>query len=429
MRFAIKRQLGSTVTVIAALICTHTANGAPPTARHQINEILELIETESVIVPHTDTLFATLREGLFRSLDPYSEYLDEQQYADLERDIEGSFSGIGALLEFDSTMNMVRIRAPFRGAPAERVGIRAGDVLISVNGISMSGRSVDDARNVLIGVEGTPLTVTVRREGSAEELSFAMKRGNIPIPSVRGYRHSSAGDGQYLVDEAGGVGYIRIGFFAKTTAEEFVEAVERVEAAGATSIVLDLRASSGGLMRAAIETADQLLDSGIIVTVKQRGDEKVYKAERGSCTALPIAMLIDDETASSSEIFAAAIADNRRATVLGPSHSFGKGHGQQLFKLKKGRGAVKLTTFSYHRPSGKPLERRFGDVDSASAGIWPDSGLTISISAEERETWADAVFETEERMLFTDDYFATLTPITIQDKVLERAIQFLREGR
>lgn len=398
----------------------------------EVDGLVKLIEQRYVQEVDPDTLTSSARAGLLGTLDPYSNYLDESEYAALRRAIDGEFGGVGILIGVDSTTAKFRIKGTLLDSPAREAGIKQSDVIVTIDGTPSTGRPINDIVAMIQGKVGTTIDFGIERSGAPDTLQFTVRRSVIHTGTVRGWRRLPSGQWDYLVNPQSRIGYLRILSFADRTPSEFEDAVTAIHEAGARSFVLDLRGTPGGLARAAIEIADRLLDSGVIVTIRHRNeDDDVQRADAEMITTLPLAVLIDEGTASSAEILASALQDNERAMFVG-SRSFGKGVGQELFELGKGR-AVKLTTFAYLRPSGRPMERHFQGIDgqpfagadSTLGGVWPDSGLTVTLALEEYERWSNASWATDDLLMMAE---APLDSIpNAPDRVLDRAVQALRE--
>lgn len=397
----------------------------------EFDRLVKLIEERYVQEIDSDSLTAAARVGLLSTLDPYSEYLDEAAYSALRQMIDGEFGGVGIRVDVDSTTAQVRIAGTLVDSPARAVGIKQNDVIVAIDGEHATGRPIEEVIARIQGKVGTTVELGIERPGEPEVLHFDVRRAIIHTGTVRGMRRLPSGPWDYLVDAENRIGYVRILSFADRTPEEFDSAVAEVHRAGARAFVLDLRSTPGGLARAAIEVADRLLDSGVIVTMRHRNqDDDVRRAEPGVSTRLPLALLIDEATASSAEILASALQDHGRAIVLG-SRSFGKGVGQELLELDGGR-AMKLTTFEYIRPSGAPMERHFhgiegvpfAGIDSTRGGVWPDSGLVFALSPEEYELWSNSTWVMDDWLMMAEAPTDSLPEP--RDRVLERAVDVLR---
>ena len=403
---------GATVGPVAAA-------GADDTAL--LDELGALIEQEYVRPIPRDELRGAARRVLAGTLDPYSKVLDPAASTELDTFITGTFAGIGVRLDFDSASASYRVTGLFSDSPALRADLRLNDILLAIDGRPVAGRSMDEVVGALHGPSGSVVELTLRRAGAPADRRLSMKRKIIPSPTVRGLRRSSTGKWEYLTPDRSGVAYIRIEHFAENTPAELDRALTAIRRAGATALVLDLRVNPGGLVKAAIAVADRFLDAGTIFTFKHRNSLEVFSAHPGVGTRLPMAVLVDGYTQSVAELVSASLQDNNRAAVIG-ARSWGKGHGQQLFRLSGGRGVLKLSTFAFARPSGRPMERHFADLDPTLGGVWPDSGLAVELSPEEYDRWQSGLFALDDLMPLATGQ----RPAPSADRVLDSAVAMLR---
>ncbi|KGM51086.1 peptidase S41 [Lysobacter concretionis Ko07 = DSM 16239] len=284
--------------------------------------------------------------GLLLDLDPHSAYLEGDAAVNFDEQSRGNYEGIGVeiLRQADGTL---RVIAPIDDTPAARAGIKAGDVIVAVDGVPLTP-SDDDNSASLRGKAGTKLELTVLREGEAEPLKLIVERQTIRIASVRGRMLEP------------GYGYIRISAFQADTAADFerqLEALNQQAGGRLRGLVMDLRSNPGGLLTAAVQIADALLDSGTIVSTRGRIpiSDAMFSATPGDrLQGAPVVVLVDAGSASASEVLAGALSDNGRAVVVG-SRTFGKGSVQTVLPLDNG-DSVKLTTARYYTPSGKSIQ-------------------------------------------------------------------------
>jgi len=316
--------------------------------------------------------------GMLETLDdPYTVWIPPRLEKDFDKQLRGSYVGIGA--EIEVVDDRLRIISPLEDSPSLAAGVRAGDVVLDIDGTDTLGLSSQECIDLLIGVEGTPVTIQVRHVDGTEE-SLEIIRRRIETRSVKGIRR--AGEGwDHMLDPDDGIGYIRLTQFTERTIEEMREALDQLDAAGTKAIVLDLRFNGGGTLDGAIDVADLFLDRGVIVSVRDRdGDGRKWTATADADDHLiPIVVLVNDGSASASEIVAGALQDNGRAKILG-ERSFGKGSVQEVRPLPDDRGTLKMTTARYYLPKGRNLDRR-GDVEVW--GVDPDPGFVIDLDNAE----------------------------------------------
>jgi carboxyl-terminal processing protease len=276
-------------------------------------------------------------------LDEYSAFLTNGQLDDLYAQIEGRFVGLG--VELKSAADGLLVVNVIPGSPAERSGLRAGDHLVGIGGRSIAGLGVDEAAQLLQGPEGSLVTLAILR-GPAPARAVTVRREHVEVPSIEGER---------IADTAAGIAYVKLTSFQKTTAADLEAALRRLDAAGMRALVIDLRGNPGGLLSAAVDVADLFLERGLVVATRGRSPEEDfnYSAGRPGTWRLPLVVLIDGDSASSSEIFAGAIRDHGRGTIVG-SRSYGKGSIQGIFPLDSAGVGMRLTTAKFFSPRGLP---------------------------------------------------------------------------
>lgn len=315
--------------------------------------ILELIRSNYVDEVDIDSLLESTLPALVSNLDPHSVYLTADEVRSANEKLDGSFSGVG--IEFSINNDTITVIRALPGGPAEKVGIRAGDRIVTVDGRKMAGRAItnDTVRSVLKGHAGTKVRLGIRRPGVRDTHTFEVIRGDIPVTSV---------DAAYMLIDR--IGYIKVNTFARTTYNEFYQALNDLRRSGARQYIVDLRDNGGGLMDQAIAMVNEFLPAGaMIVYTEGRSpmyNEAVVADGQGSFTDADITVLIDEFSASASEIFAGAIQDNDRGTIIG-RRSFGKGLVQNQQDLADG-SAVRLTVARYHTPSGRCIQKDYSDA-------------------------------------------------------------------
>jgi carboxyl-terminal processing protease len=283
--------------------------------------------------------------GMVASLnDPYSRYFSPKEAKSFNEDLSGKFEGVG--MSVHPSKEGLVITDTFEGAPARKAGMRAGDVITHVNGKSIAGKPINSATDTIKGPPGTFVNLTVKRDG--KKLRFHVERAKIDIPAVEGkiVRH----DGKKFA-------LVSLSSFSSGVHGQLRQEIDKQLKAGAKGIVLDLRGNPGGLLREGVMVSSIFINDGTIVTTKGRSEPKrVYKAEGDSIASdIPVVVLVDRGTASSSEITTGALKDRGRATVVG-TRTFGKGVFQEVESLKNG-GALDLTVGRYYLPNNEPLPK------------------------------------------------------------------------
>jgi len=312
-------------------------------------------------------------DGLLEALgDPHTVYITPEDYSLGTDIISGTFQGIGAQVQQDQTTGEIVIVMPFRGSPAEKAGIRPGDVLLAVDSESTVGWSVAEAVRRIRGPEGTQVALTVEHlDGTSEEITIT--RGTIVIPTVFAEEIKDA-NGAPVNDLA----YLQVQQFTDQTVKDVRQELRRIKAAGYQGLILDLRGNPGGSLDATVAVADMFLDGGLVLTQVDRDQrETVFEAKSGGeGVGIPMVILVDRYSASGSEVVAGALRDNGRATLIGEK-TFGKGSVNHLRELSNG-GALYITIARWLTPSGEQIE---------GVGLTPD--IVVERTEEEALTGAD----------------------------------------
>lgn len=317
----------------------------------KLNQIISFIKSDYVdTIKEQEIMEETIQE-LLQNLDPHSYYIPGSQFDQLNDPLEGNFEGIG--VEFRIVEDTVVIIQAIGGGPSEKVGIMAGDRIVTVDGEPIHGEEIgnQDVIKRLKGPKDTKVKVEVIRRSQKAPIEFTIIRDKIPFHSV---------DAAYMLDK--NTGYIKIARFARTTYDEFKVAVNELKRAGMEDMVIDLRNNTGGLMKAAIDIADEFLESGeLIVYTKGKSRDRVdyVASRRGNLEEMELAILINEGSASASEILAGAIQDNDRGLIVG-RRSFGKGLVQESVQWPDG-SAVRLTTARYYTPSGRSIQKPYNE--------------------------------------------------------------------
>jgi carboxyl-terminal processing protease len=323
---------------------------------HMLAEVLDRVEHEYVNPVDDHQLLQAAIRGMVSSLDPYSAYLDRDEYDEIKISSSGQYSGVG--IEVSMEDDQVVVVSPFDGSPAAAAGIRSGDVIASIDGVPVNTTTLSDTIGRMRGKEGTSIKIGILRQGSTEPLEFTLKRARVELHSVRSELPES------------GYGYVRIAEFSETTGEDTVAALRELRkrnGAALKGLVLDLRNNPGGVLEAAVAVADAFLDGGLIVSAKGRTPESKFEMNAtpgDELNGAPMVVLVNGGSASAAEIVAGALKDHHRAKLMGRT-TFGKGSVQTVMPLSGDR-AIKLTTSLYYTPSGVSINHR---------GIAPDIEL------------------------------------------------------
>jgi carboxyl-terminal processing protease len=324
-------------------------------------------------------------------LDPHSNFMNPKEFKLFSTQSKGKFGGIGIQISTDRQTGQLSVVSPIVGTPAYEAGVLAGDVITKINSKATDGMRLSEAVDMIQGEPGTEVTLTVRHEGAKDEHDLTMKRAIIEMQSVMGdlRKADDPKEWDYFVDKESKIAYIRLVAFSENTAADLRKALDQLKKEGIRGLVLDLRNNPGGLLNAAWEVANLFISEGRIVSTKGRNQkERVYDAKPGDAVLVPaqqypMAVLINKYSASASEIVAAALQDHGRAVVIG-ERSYGKGSVQNILKLENDQSALKLTTASYWRPSGKNIHRFPDSKDTDEWGVSPTEGFEVKLKDEQR---------------------------------------------
>lgn len=323
------------------------------------SHVIDLVKKNYVEpVNDKDIVYSAIR-GMVESLDPYSSFLDPDMYKEMQSETKGEFGGIG--IEITIKDGFPTVITAIEDTPASKAGLKPGDHIIKIDGKSTKNMGLTQVVRMIRGEKGKPVTLTIMREGFTSPKDFTIVRDIIKVKSVK----------SRMLEE--GYGYIRITQFQERTSEDLRKAIEELKrnSLNLKGIVLDLRNNPGGLLEQAVSVADEFLSEGLIVSIEGRKKEgrTSFFAQKEDVYSGPLVVLVNEGSASASEIVAGALKDNRRAIVVG-TKTFGKGSVQTIFPLGDG-SALKLTTAKYYTPKGKSIQQE---------GIIPDITVENSFS-------------------------------------------------
>jgi carboxyl-terminal processing protease len=327
--------------------------------------VIERVKHDYVEKLDDHALLQAATRGMVSSLDPYSEYLGRDDYDELKISSAGEYSGVGIELAIEE--EQVIVVTPIEGSPAEKAGIRAGDVIVMIDGVPVNTTNLTDTIERMRGKEGTTVRFGIERDGNAEPLQFSLKRQRVELHSVKAELSEP------------GFGYVRISQFSDSTGPELIAALGTLRHRNGgplRGLVLDLRDNPGGVLEAAVAVADAFLDKGVIVTAKGRTADSKFEMDAtpgDELTGAALVVLVNGGSASAAEIVAGALKDNHRATLMGRT-TFGKGSVQTIVPLTED-SALKLTTSLYYTPSGASINHKgiAPDIEIKRADIVPGS--------------------------------------------------------
>lgn len=317
--------------------------------KSSVQEVMDLIQSKYVDPVKVDSLNEITIKELLSHLDPHSIYIPENHVKILNEDLEGHFTGIGVEFQiFNDTLNIINV---IKDGPSEKAGVQIGDKLIAINDtIKITGKKdVDDFRKHLRGQDGSKVTITVKRDKEIKKIEIV--RGDIKVSSI---------DAAYIIEPT--IGYIRINKFGQRTYVEFMQNLEMLQKKGMSKLVLDLRGNGGGLMDEAVKIADEFIEGNkmIVYTKGENSEMREEKAKRdGLFEKGKLVVLVDETSASASEVLSGALQDWDRATIVG-RRTFGKGLVQQQFQLGDG-GALRLTVSRYYTPLGRNIQKAYSN--------------------------------------------------------------------
>ncbi|MBM82158.1 MAG: peptidase S41 [Planctomycetaceae bacterium] len=322
--------------------------------------------------------------GMLGDLDRYSNYISPEDRKRFEEDVEQEFGGIGIKV----TPELV-VMTPLPGTPAYKAGVLTGDRIVKINGTPTSefpkGRELENAIKMLKGKPGVKVSISVEREGAEDPIKIEIERAIIRVATVLGDKYDDNNEWDFMLDEENKIGYIRLTQFSRRSNNELVLAMERLKSQGMKGLILDLRFNPGGLLSQAIEISDMFVEEGRIVSTQGRYEQQFKKWDAhksGTYSDFPMAILVNRFSASASEIVSACLQDHKRAIIVG-ERTWGKGSVQNVINLEEGGSALKLTTASYHRPSGVSIHRQEGATEKDVWGVMPDDEFKLKLNVKE----------------------------------------------
>ena len=321
----------------------------------KIQALINAIDQKYVDPVNMDSILELALPTILEELDPHSAYYPAEETQESNDELHGSFSGIG--IQFSMQDDTVRVNSVIHGGPSEKVGILAGDRIVLINDSVFAGKKIpsNDVVKNLKGPKGTNVKVGIMRSDEPDILEFNIERGDIPVKSV---------DAAYMISPAEGIGYIMINKFGENTFYEMLTSLAELSSKGMKKLIVDLRGNTGGYLGAAIQMANEFLPKNDLIVYTQGAHNpiaKQYANGHGHYSSIPLAVLIDESSASAAEIFTGAIQDNDRGTIVG-RRSFGKGLVQEPIEFSDG-SSIRITIARYYTPSGRCIQKPYGESD------------------------------------------------------------------
>lgn len=343
---------------------SENTDGEAAVTQEHVNKLAELemmIDAYNLEEADKKKMTDYMYKGLIAGLeDPYAAYYTEEELNSVQQSLEGSYKGIGVLMTQNYETNEIKVLRCYEGAPAENSGLMPDDILLKVNGQDTAEMSLNEVVAIIQQGEEDMISLTVAREGEKEPLTFSMEREKVEVPTV---------NAQMMEDE---IGYIQITEFDSVTVSQFSDALKKLEEEGMEKLIVDVRNNPGGMLTSVCEILDQMLPEGLMVyTEDKEGNRSEYSSDEEHQFTKPLAVLVNENSASASEIFAGAIQDYDLGTIVGTT-TYGKGIVQTTYSLEDG-SALKLTTAKYYTP---------GENDIHEKGITPDVAVESDESVQ-----------------------------------------------
>ncbi|MGL4420425.1 MAG: S41 family peptidase, partial [Gemmataceae bacterium] len=378
--------------------------------------------------------------------DPYTVYFDRAMIKKEESKLRGQFSGVGIQIRRDLARDGLLVVSPIKNSPAYRAGVLAGDLIVEVRRevdplgkpltseaekvISTRGMKTEQALDIILGKPGVPVTIVIEREdekGKSEQKSFTIERGRVSMETVLGVKRDVKDDWEYTIDAENKIAYVYLTQFGPQTYQELKRVVEKMSRLGMKGLVLDLRYNPGGLLGAALMISDMFVENGLLLSVRPRvgQEEKHYDRGFGNFLNFPMAVIINGQSASASEVVSACLQDFGRVKIVG-ERSYGKGSVQTIEKFELTGGEFKMTTARYFPPLDRNIDRlSTGGKPEDEWGVNPDKDFEVTLTREEKQDLADHLRDKE--LISRKDLPSKTDKKPFQDKQLEKALSYVRD--
>ena len=372
-----------TIGLLACLACYFNAARYRPV--RDVAYALDTISDSYVDPVSKSELKNAALEGILDSLDPYSSYVSEEKLQRFNSVFEQRFAGLGVQVEGPPSRPAITIIATLFNSPAYRAGLLPGDLILQIDGIDVRNMDTAEVSKKISGAVGTQVRLEIDRSG--EKLDILAKREFIDVESVTGNRRRPDGTWEFQLQAAPKIAYLHANIFGEKTALEIETALDSLKGK-IDAVILDLRDNGGGLLQSAVEICDLFLEDGRIVSTQGRGKTTLESLDATPGTvvpmSVPIAVIINSNSASASEVVAACLKDRQRAIVVG-QRSYGKGNVQSVIPVEGGKAAIRFTTAYYFPPSGQRIHKRPRDTDADQWGVLPSPGAEVLLTQEQLE--------------------------------------------
>ena len=367
------------------------------------SEAMQIVRNESLVEISERELFNAAMDGMLGVLDSNSGFISQAEFKAFDEDLNQQFVGVGMELERDDKNNCIRVVSPIPGTPAYKAGFQVGDVIREIDGTTTAGISRQEAVQMIRGPKGESVVFLVERQGRSDPFNISVLRDSIPVPSIYGDTRNEDGSWNFVLDDNVRIGYVRLLQFGKRSTDELRDALQSLDGK-IDGFILDMRFNPGGLLDAAVDISDMFIGREVlIVQTRERDGNVVTRHYATSKTELdpsiPVVVIVNEYSASASEIVAACLQDHDRAAVVG-EQTFGKGTVQDLITLEKDRSVMRLTTASYWRPSGKNIDRTVLELDDPTQyGVTPNEGFDVGLSEDQLTEIALARSKRDQKVL------------------------------
>ena len=401
-------------------------------------EVMETIDRYYVEPVDNEKLFQGALDGMVGKLDDYSSFLPRSEMRQFQESLDQRYGGIGIEVMLDGPKKELTVMGLLLGTPAYKAGIRAGDKIVSVEGRSTENLQLKDVLHLLRGKAGDEVTVSVRRAGHDQPIDFHLVRAMIKTDSVLGDTRQVDGSWSFMLPGDQRIGYVRISTFGEYTFSEFESALKWLTEQKCRGLILDLRNDPGGLLQSAERICNLFIPKDALIVSTRGRDarerDRYLATGDGPYQDLPLVVLVNDKSASASEIVAACLQDHQRATIVG-ERTWGKGTVQSVIPLEGGKSLLKLTIASYWRPSGKNIHRMSTSKETDEWGVKPDAGCEVKLDEKELTAWAEKRRERDVLPMPGDNQAAAASPSAEPaikspaefDPQLQRAVEVLEK--